>query len=94
MTPTSRYSRFGCLLPFGDGFRPPPEATRVLGPNEHFADVKELSYYGPIIDQDADMMPRVQQGLRANRTGKITLSAYQEMRNPPHAPYIIGVYGG
>jgi phenylpropionate dioxygenase-like ring-hydroxylating dioxygenase large terminal subunit len=68
------------LLPFGDGFRPPPEATRVLGPNEHFADVKELSYYGPIIDQDADMMPRVQQGLRANRTGKITLSAYQEMR--------------
>ena len=40
----------------------------------------ELSYYGPIIDQDADMMPQVQKGLRASATGKITLSAYQEIR--------------
>ena len=40
----------------------------------------ELSYYGPIIDQDADMMPRVQHGLRSSAKGKLTLSAYQEIR--------------
>ncbi len=68
------------LLPYGGDDRPPPAPTRVLGPDEHFADVAELSYYGPIIDQDADMMPKVQQGLRARPKGKITLSAYQEMR--------------
>ena len=68
-------------MPVADGAaRPPSAPTRVLAPNEHFADVKELSYYGPIIDQDADMMPRVQQGLRASRKGRVTLGAYQEIR--------------
>jgi nitrite reductase/ring-hydroxylating ferredoxin subunit len=68
------------LLPFAEGKKPPSPATRVLGPTERFADVAELSYYGPIIDQDADMMPMVQKGLRASATGKITFSAYQELR--------------
>jgi nitrite reductase/ring-hydroxylating ferredoxin subunit len=68
------------LLPFADGAKPPSAQTRILGPDEHFADVAELSYYGPIIDQDADMMPQVQKGLRASPTGKITFSAYQEIR--------------
>ncbi|MDB5393365.1 MAG: aromatic ring-hydroxylating dioxygenase subunit alpha [Rhodospirillales bacterium] len=68
------------LLPYAEGAKPPSAATRILGPDEHFTDVAELSYYGPIIDQDADMMPRVQRGLRASRTGKITLSVYQELR--------------
>ena len=47
---------------------------------KRFGDVAELSYYGPILDQDADMMPRVQRGLRGNRNGKITLANYQEIR--------------
>ncbi len=69
------------LMPLADGAeRPAPAPTRVLGPGEHFADVKELGYYGPIIDQDADMMPRVQAGLRASRKGRITPAAYQEIR--------------
>jgi hypothetical protein len=52
----------------------------VLKPDENFGDVAELSYYGPVIDQDAVMMPRVQRGLRGNRNGKVTLGAYQEIR--------------
>ena len=69
------------LLPVAEGGTPPaPAPTRILAADEHFADVPELSYYGPIIDQDADMMPQVQKGLRASATGKITLSAYQEIR--------------
>jgi len=67
------------LLPHA-GEKPPPAPTRVLGPHEKFGDVAELSYYGPVIDQDADMMPRVQRGLRGNRNGKMTLGAYQEIR--------------
>jgi hypothetical protein len=67
------------LLPF-KGPKPPSAPTRVLGPTERFGDVAELSYYGPILDQDADMMPRVQRGLRGSRNGKVTLGAYQEIR--------------
>jgi hypothetical protein len=52
----------------------------MLAEGERFADVKELSYYGPVLDQDAEMMPRVQAGLRSSRTGQITLSRYQESR--------------
>ena len=68
------------LLPYPPGKKPPTAPTRVLDAHERFADVPELSYYGPILDQDADMMPRVQRGLRANRNGKVTLSNYQEIR--------------
>jgi nitrite reductase/ring-hydroxylating ferredoxin subunit len=67
------------LLPY-KGERPPSPPTRVLAAHEHFGDVPELSYYGGIIDQDADMMPRVQRGLRSSAKGKLTLSAYQEIR--------------
>ncbi|HEX4504927.1 MAG TPA: aromatic ring-hydroxylating dioxygenase subunit alpha [Alphaproteobacteria bacterium] len=67
------------LLPYA-GERPPPAPTRVLKPDENFGDVAELSYYGPVIDQDAVMMPRVQRGLRGNRNGKVTLGGYQEIR--------------
>ena len=68
------------LLPYAEGAKPPSAATRVLGPSENFADVPELSYYGPILDQDAVMMPRVQQGLRNSRKGTVTLANYQEIR--------------
>lgn len=69
------------LLPYPDGAaKPPSAATRVLNEGERFADVPELSYYGPILDQDADMMHRVQHGLRSSRKGRITLANYQEIR--------------
>jgi len=69
------------LMPVAEGApRPVSAPTRILGPDEHFADVAELSYYGPVIDQDAVMMPRVQQGLRASRKGRLTLGGYQEIR--------------
>jgi Ring hydroxylating alpha subunit (catalytic domain) len=67
------------LLPYG-GEKPPSAPTRILAPHENFGDVAELSYYGHVIDQDAEMMPRVQRGLRSNRNGKMTLGAYQEIR--------------
>jgi nitrite reductase/ring-hydroxylating ferredoxin subunit len=68
------------LLPYPPGAKPPATPTRTLNAGERFGDVPELSYYGPILDQDADMMPRVQKGLRGNRNGKITLANYQEIR--------------
>lgn len=69
------------LLPYPEGSQPPnPAPTRWLSGNERFGDVPELSHFGPILDQDADMMPRVQQGLRSNRKGTLTLGNYQEMR--------------
>lgn len=69
------------LLPGREGIAAPaPTPTRMLADNERFADVAELSYYGPVIDQDSDMMHRVQHGLRSSRKGRVTLSNYQEIR--------------
>jgi nitrite reductase/ring-hydroxylating ferredoxin subunit len=69
------------LLPLAAGAAaPPPPRLRWLSDAETFSDVKELSYYGPVLDQDAVMMPRVQRGLRASRKGRVTLSNYQEIR--------------
>ncbi|HLG90102.1 MAG TPA: aromatic ring-hydroxylating dioxygenase subunit alpha [Alphaproteobacteria bacterium] len=68
------------LLPYAGDASRPSAPTRVLGDSENFADVPELSYYGPVIDQDALMMPRVQRGLRSSWKGRVTLSRYQESR--------------
>ncbi|GAD50055.1 putative iron-sulfur protein [Caenibius tardaugens NBRC 16725] len=69
------------LLPFAEGATPPPPAPlRALGPDERFSDVPELSYFGPVIDQDADAMPLVQRGMRSSRKRAITLGNYQEIR--------------
>ena len=69
------------LLPYPEGApRPPSAPLRMLGKDEKFGDVPELSYYGPVLDQDADMMHRVQAGLRSSRSGKVRLSRYQEIR--------------
>lgn len=67
------------LLPFS-GDRPLDAGFRMLDPNARFEDVEELTYYGGIIDQDADMMPQVQKGLRASAKKSYTLSMYQESR--------------
>jgi hypothetical protein len=69
------------LLPYPDSGEPPASAPlRVLAEHENFADVAELSYFGPILDQDAVLMPRVQRGLRSSKKGTITLGNYQEIR--------------
>ncbi len=69
------------LLPYAEGTTPPaPAATRHLAADERFGEVAELSYYGPILDQDADMMPRVQAGLRSSHKRQVSLANYQEIR--------------
>ena len=67
------------LLPFS-GDRPDDAAYQRLEDNEKFGDIEALTYYGGIIDQDVDMMPRVQRGLYSSQSQTYTLSAYQESR--------------
>jgi nitrite reductase/ring-hydroxylating ferredoxin subunit len=67
------------LLPFS-GDRPDDAAYQRLEDNEKFGDIEALTYYGGIIDQDVDMMPRVQRGLYSSQKQTYTLSAYQESR--------------
>jgi len=79
--PHHAYFEVWLLLPYPDGNAPPPAATlRVLAEHENFADVAALSYFGPILDQDATLMPRVQRGLRSSVKGTVTLANYQEIR--------------
>jgi phenylpropionate dioxygenase-like ring-hydroxylating dioxygenase large terminal subunit len=69
------------LLPYPEGTAPPePAPLRALGEDEHFGDVAELSYFGPVLDQDAVAMPLVQRGLRSSSRGKVVLANYQESR--------------
>ncbi len=69
------------LLPIPDGAeRPAPAAYRWLEEHEKWSDVPELSYFGPVLDEDQAIMPRVQRGLRATRKQGISLGLYQESR--------------
>jgi phenylpropionate dioxygenase-like ring-hydroxylating dioxygenase large terminal subunit len=69
------------LVPLPDGAaRPPAAKLRWLGPDEPFASVSELGYFGQVLDQDEELMPRVQRGLLAARKPGVTLAAYQESR--------------
>jgi len=84
--PQHAYFEVWLLLPFpqgevAEGGTPPPAAPlRVLAEHENFADVEALSYFGPILDQDAALMPRLQRGLRSSAKGSVTLANYQEIR--------------
>ena len=69
------------LMPVPKGApAPPPAAKRFLEEHERWADVPELSYFGPVLDEDQAIMPRVQRGLRGARKQTVTLSRYQESR--------------
>ena len=69
------------LLPIPAGAeRPAPAKRRWLEDHEKWSDVPELSYFGPVLDEDQAIMPRVQRGLRASRKPMVTLGAYQESR--------------
>jgi len=60
----------------------PSVKTMVVPAGKPLAEVPELSWLGPVLDQDQVNMPRVQAGLRAGSATKpgITLSHYQESR--------------
>lgn len=69
------------LLPVPEGQDPPPPAPRRwLEEHERWSDVPELSYFGPVLDEDQAIMPRVQRGLRSSRKRGASLSVYQESR--------------
>ena len=69
------------LLPVPEGAeRPQPAQRRWLEEHEKWADVPELSYFGAVLDEDQQIMPRVQRGLRATRKRGSTLGLYQESR--------------
>lgn len=57
-----------------------PATLRRLGPDDDFTGVEELGGLCPIFNQDMGNLPRVQRGLRASRTGRITLARSQESR--------------
>ncbi len=57
---------------------PPPAPMHLLGPDETFADAKELGDLGPFFNQDLGNMEWVQKGLRATRKPGGTLAHYQE----------------
>jgi hypothetical protein len=69
------------LSPVPDGAaRPTAAKLRWLRPDEPFSCVPELGYFGQVLDQDEEIMPRVQRGLLAARKPGVTLAAYQESR--------------
>jgi phenylpropionate dioxygenase-like ring-hydroxylating dioxygenase large terminal subunit len=69
------------LLPVPPGAeRPAPANRRFLEDHEKWSDVPELSYFGPVLDEDQAIMPRVQRGLRASRKPSLSLGVYQESR--------------
>lgn len=60
--------------------RPKPAPIHLLGPDEKWADAKELGILGAVFDQDMGNMPMVQKGLRAASKPGVTLANYQESR--------------
>ncbi|MCR9094861.1 MAG: aromatic ring-hydroxylating dioxygenase subunit alpha [bacterium] len=69
------------LLPLPDGAeKPPPAKRRFLDAHEAWSDVPELAYFGPVLDEDQAIMPRVQRGLRASRKPTVSFGVYQESR--------------
>lgn len=60
--------------------RPPAAPLRLLGAHEPWSSVAELPILGPVIDQDMQNMPLVQEGLVASGTGRVQLGRYQESR--------------
>jgi hypothetical protein len=60
--------------------RPAPAPTRILGPDEDWADVPEFGALGRVFNQDTARFERIQKGLRASVQSALTLSRYQESR--------------
>jgi len=79
--PNRCYFEVRLLLPVPDGTARPPAAPLVeLQANQLWSSVDAFGYFGPILDQDFETMPRVQRGLRASKTRRARLGNYQESR--------------
>lgn len=79
------------LDPLPAGPRPAPAAMRWLEDHEGFADVPELGFLGPILDQDTATVGRVQRGLRASVRDEVLLARTQEVRIR-HFHQVLGEY--
>ncbi len=60
--------------------RPKPVAVHWLTEEQPWADATELPALGPVIDQDMENMPFVQQGMKSSGTNLVRLGSYQESR--------------
>lgn len=78
-TPDSCIWETFIFMPF-QGERPPSGPVIHMKPGERFADIAELGYVGPILQQDADNLEFMQNGLKASGAVNLTLSVYQESR--------------
>lgn len=82
------------LWPRPDGVpAQPAPPVKVLGDDDRYADVPELSWIGTLLDQDMVNMARIQQGLKSLPKG-LTLSAYQESRIRHHHHRLESYVGG
>ena len=59
---------------------PPAPPTRTLTDDDQWADVPELTWLGPVFDQDHSNLARIQAGLRTLPADGVNLAAYQESR--------------
>lgn len=78
-TPDSCIWETYIFLPY-EGERPASGPVIHLKENERIADVAELGYVGPILQQDSDNLEYMQSGMKASKSGHLTLSRYQESR--------------
>jgi phenylpropionate dioxygenase-like ring-hydroxylating dioxygenase large terminal subunit len=60
--------------------RPRSAPMRMLGEDESWASVAEMSVQGAVFDQDWHNLPLIHEGLKASKTGLIQLGNYQEIR--------------
>lgn len=57
---------------------PPDAPMRTMGVDEAFSDAAELAAIGPLIDQDAVNLVKIQRGLHSSESGEIHYLRYQE----------------
>jgi nitrite reductase/ring-hydroxylating ferredoxin subunit len=68
------------LTPFPPGERPPAAPVHWLDEGASWLEAPELSFLGPLFNQDLFNLERLTVGLRNNQRGRITLSRYQELK--------------
>jgi hypothetical protein len=67
------------FVPF-EGERPPSGPVVELSENDSLADVPGFDYLGALLQQDVENLRYMQDGMRTNTGGVMTLSNYQEQR--------------
>ncbi len=76
--PTSAIMEVIQMTPVGEGHSRDHVPCRELGPDEPFSSAQELSYLGPVLDQDYENMVRQQIGLRSTPETKLRNTRYME----------------